>query len=82
MFEQTRKSGSGGKRIRSFANQFRSCKLCGSADGLEISSYHRKNDIVFCQVCGVKYLLQSTQPIRLHLQDSDTAQDYFIMAED
>ncbi|MBU0942823.1 MAG: hypothetical protein KJ804_20430 [Proteobacteria bacterium] len=81
MFDQTGKSGSRGKRIRSFNHQFRSCKLCGSADGLEISSYNRKNDIVFCQVCGVKYILQSVQPVKLQLQDAHAAQDYSIMAE-
>lgn len=70
MFELTKDARNKGKRMRSFEHHYRSCRVCGSVDGLEIRGYHKRSDSIACQVCNANYILQSVQPIRLHLQDS------------
>lgn len=70
MVELTKDSRNRGKRMRSFEHQCRSCRSCGSVDGLEIHGHQKKDDFITCQVCGASYLLQSVQPIKLQLQSS------------
>ena len=79
MFEQGKNSRTLGKRIRSFERHHRSCQACGSVDGLEIRSHHKKNDIILCQVCGSSYLVECVQPLRLNYQAFKFEQDYWFM---
>ncbi len=65
-----------GKRARSFDVEIRSCSFCGSSSGIEISGGHRRNDAIFCQVCGAEYLLQSVNPVRLTLMEQYDVDDY------
>jgi len=75
MIEKERKEMCSRKRSGRFEHHLRSCTICGSANGLEIFSHHQKNDIIFCEVCGVKYSLQSIEPVRLRCLEPQAAHD-------
>ncbi len=82
MFNEEKETIKKGKRARSFESHLRSCTLCGSANGVEISTFHRRNDAVACQNCGSEYLIQSLKPLLLESIEFEDMQDCWWEEED